>query len=220
MKISNVKRSHHLKNKKNYAKPLKKKQLATATKTTDKNAQSTSKKIFGRPSVEKPKTRNKKKFVKNQMPMPKIGNGTPANGHADAEADENEEENEYEDMLDMMDEEDKAAIEGLRKSQKRKRDENDNDSTRARVFEKQHAHEARMEASKKTRTVDLLPIKTKAGDLITRTTEVEIDDVQPDEELGSEEEDDDDGEAIDSDDDIVNDRSVSNFSDRFLIVWR
>lgn len=204
-----MKRSHHLRNKKNYTKPLKKKQLATnVPKNSDKNV-STSKKVFGRPSVEKPKIKGKKKFVNNQLTVPKATNGTAqANGHAD-EA-EDDEDNEYEDMLDMMEEEDKAVIEGLRKTQKRKRDENDNDS--ARAFEKQHAHEARIEASKKTRTVDLLPIKTKAGDLITRSTEVEIDDVQPDDELGSEDEDDDDdNEPIDSDDDIVNDKSVSTF---------
>lgn len=208
VKISKVKRSLHLKNKKNYTKPMKKKQLATnVPKNSDKNV-STSKKVFGRPSVEKPKPKGKKKFVKNQLTVPKAANGptAQANGHTD-EA-EDDEENEYEDMLDMMEEEDKAVIEGLRKTQKRKRDENDNDN--ARAFEKQHAHEARREASKKTRTVDLLPIKTKAGDLITRSTEVEIDDVQPDDELGSEEEDDDeDGEPIDSDDDIVNDKGVS-----------
>lgn len=202
MKISNVKRSHHLKNKKNYAKPTKKKQSATAdSKSTDKNAPST-KKVFGRPSVDNPRKKNKKKLIgRGQSSLTLQTNGT---GEAETEQEA------FEDMLDMMDEEDRAQIEGFRSAQKRKRDENDDEmATTAKNFEKQFAHDRNEETSKKKRTVDLLPIKTKLGDVITRSAEVDIvDDVKPVDDLGSDDDEDAEEEIIDSDDDIINDKVV------------
>lgn len=202
MKISNAKRSQHLKNKKNYSKPLKKKQQpAVASKTADKNA-TASKKVFGRPSIDHARKKNKKKTdARSQLPVPQVNNGAPT---------EEEEEEVFGDMLDMMDDEDRAQIEGFRSAQKRKHDDDDEETAASKEHEKQFAHNRNVEASRNKRTVDLLPIKTKSGDVITRSTEVDIvDDVQPDDDLGDESDDEDrEEEIIDSDDDIINDKAV------------
>lgn len=192
-----------MKNKKSYAKPLKKKQLTTTVAKTSDKKDAQSKKVFGRPSSDKPKRKPNKKFGQKALSMPQ-----PTNGDQNDEADEDE--SGIEDMLDMMDDEDKELLNGYRSSQKRKRDENDDeDNVKARGFEKEHAHKANAEASKKKKTIDLLPIKNKIGEIITRTTEVDVKDriyEADDNEDGSGDEEE---EVIDSDDDIVNDRVVS-----------
>lgn len=203
VKISNAKRSQHLKQKKNYTKPLQKKQLATKASKTSEKSGPASKKIFGRASLDKPRPKKKQRIVQ-QLPLPAASNGAQAQV-----ADENDEDN-YDDILDMMDDEDRAAIEGYRNAQKRKRDENDDEAnTNATELEKQYAGEKNAESYLKTkRTVNLLPIKTKMGEIITRTTEVDIEDeVEPEDDLGSEVEENE--EELDSDDDIINDKTVN-----------
>lgn len=77
-------------------------------------------------------------------------------------------------------------------------------------LEQEYAHDAQAKAASKKRTIDLLPIKTKKGEVITRSTEVEFDDeIQQN---GDEDDDEDDEnveqEVVDSDDEVLNDTHV------------
>lgn len=175
---------------------------APTSKSTEKSSLN-SKKVFGRLSLDKPRPKKKQRIVK-QLPLPATQNGSQG-------VDENDEDN-MDDILDMMDDEDKAIIEGYRTAQKRKRDENEDENTiSANKLEKQYATEKNAESFNKKRTVNLLPIKTKLGEIITRTTEVDIEDeVEPEDNLESEEEEE-NVEELDSDDDIINDKTVGNF---------
>lgn len=79
-------------------------------------------------------------------------------------------------------------------------------------LEQEYAHDAQTKAANKKRTIDLLPIKTKKGEVITRSTEVDFDDelVQQN---GDENDDEDDENAeqveVDSDDEVLNDTNVT-----------
>lgn len=123
------------------------------------------------------------------------------NGHQN---DENDiEESDVQDMLDMIEDDDEDMVNGYgAASNKRKRDVNEVDESNE--FEQEFAHRRNEEKSKRMKTVDLLPIKTKAGELVTRTTEVSIKErpKQSDDQYDEEEIEE---EVIDSDDDIVND---------------
>lgn len=206
MKISGVKRSQHIKHKKNFARAGKKKDNIKSNKVSEKQL-ATSKKIFGKPlGQSKP---NKRKEAKSEPLQngtePKKGkkeNQVPksekpiANGHDEHEMDEED----IRDLMDMIEDEDDEL---LNRSKKRKAPQGDDDE--AGQFEQEYAHQRNEEKSSNMRTVDLLPIKTKSGELITRTTEVEV---KKKPKVGAEDEDDDgdeDEEMVDSDDDIVND---------------
>lgn len=110
-------------------------------------------------------------------------------------------------MREMLDDDDVLSYQGKRKHQ----DQSETDDTSA--LESKYTKKRDEErASNKTRTVDLLPIKTKKGEIITRSTEIdiemnkiEIDDADSDEDG----EDDGEEEEIDSDDEIINETSVS-----------
>lgn len=212
MKISNVKRSQHIKHKKNYARPGKKKETVKNNKSIEKQL-ATSKKVFGKPigqssvkrKEKKPDTtqNGKEKSAKNvvQSKEPKT-NGHLAENQNQNEMDLSLFEEEIGDILDMIDDEDDEL---LCRSKKRKREASQVDDESGQ-FEEQYAHQHNVEKSKKVRTVDLLPIKTKSGELITRTTQVEIKDKpKPIEE---DEENEEEGEEVDSDDDIVNDQQT------------
>lgn len=172
----------------------------------------TSKKVFGKPTGEKSAKRKE-----NQKPIPiqngsgkkpkaskhQQSNGKPKpkelNGHDESEMNEED----INDLLEMIEDEDDELLNG-HSTKKRKRDGPDDDD--AHQFEQEYAHTRNEEKSIKMRTVDLLPIKTKTGELITRTTEVEIKErlkeMDEDAEGDSDEEEE---EVIDSDDDIIND---------------
>lgn len=211
MKISNVKRSQHIKHKKNYARPGKKKDNIKNNKVSEKQL-ATSKKIFGKPiGQSKP---NKRRELKSES----VQNGTGpkkgkkdkhveksekplANGLANGQ-DENEmDEEDIQDLMDMIEDEDDEL---LNRSKKRKRDEQQGDEDNAGQFEQEYAHQRNEEKSKKMRTVDLLPIKTKSGELITRQTEVEVK-AKPKVTENEENDEEEDEEIVDSDDDIIND---------------
>lgn len=238
MKISNAKRSQHVKNKKNYTKPLKKKEAAAAAskKGADKKAASktggsiASNKVFGKPPVDKAKRRDKRNQVGKLLPLPPPPSaadkardkakkpGQKKGGEVESE-EESEEEYNAQDMIDMMDDDERdnyqAAPTAGQANKKRKRaaDVDDvNVDRSAQHFEKQYAEITNTESHSKKRMVSLLPIKTKGGEVVTRQTEVEDDDdeevPEPEDELGA----DDDGEdnaAADSDDDVIRDDAVS-----------
>lgn len=212
MKISSVKRSQHIKHKKNFARPGKKKELTKNNKQTEKQL-AASKKVFGKPVGQKSEKNKEKKSEslqngsatkKANKKSKNVNNSEKpiGNGHATENGNEMDEED-IRDLLEMIEDEDDEL---LNRSKKRKRD-GTGDADDADQFEEEYAHQRNIEKSKKMRTVDLLPIKTKSGELITRTTEVEFkakakktQDAKESEEEGDEEE-----EVLDSDDDIVND---------------
>lgn len=211
MKISGVKRSQHIKHKKNFAKPGKKKDAIKNNKTIEKQLAS-SKKVFGKPIGQKS---GKRKEIKSEGAQngrgPKKGRNVKnsaqsekpsTNGGPVSEENEMNEED-IRDLLDMIEDEDDEL---LNRSKKRKRDENNAvDDDNAGQFEQEYAFQRNEEKSKKTRTVDLLPIKTKFGELITRQTEVDIKEKPKKVDQEGDESDDGEEEVIDSDDDIVND---------------
>lgn len=205
-----MKRSQHIKHKKNFAKPGKKKDATKNNKSIEKQLAG-SKKVFGKPIGQKSAKRKetkgepiqnghgpkKGKKGKNSAQSEKpVTNGGPV-------SDENEmDEEDIRDLLDMIEDEDDEL---LNRSKKRKRDENQvADDDNAGQFEQEYAFERNEEKSKNMRTVDLLPIKTKTGELITRQTEVAI---KGKPKKVNEEDDESEGEeeVVDSDDDIVND---------------
>lgn len=79
-------------------------------------------------------------------------------------------------------------------------------------LEQEYAHDVQAKAANKKRTIDLLPIKTKKGEVITRSTEVEFDD-ETFQQSGDEHDDEDDENAeqveVDSDDEVLNDTNVT-----------
>lgn len=208
MKISGVKRSQHIKHKKNFARPGKKKDNVKNQKVTEKQL-ATSKKVFGKPIGQKPNKRKEQNVgaVQNGGGAKKGKKVTQSekpteNGHSADKENEMDEED-LQDLLEMIEDEDDEM---LNRSKKRKRDADDvvNDDDAAGQFEQEYAHQRNAEKSKKMRTVDLLPIKTKTGELITRTTEVEVKE-KPKKNAEDEDEGEEEEEVIDSDDDIVND---------------
>lgn len=205
-----MKRSQHLKHKKNFTKPLKKKDATNAAAKTSQKATSdktllTTKKVFGKSPGAKAKHKQNKyqKNKQNHTEQKEV----VQNGHA-KEVDDNDN---VDDILDMIDEEDRELFDGLSThTKKRKRNDGDDEVNQAaKRFEKQHATSAQAEANKRTRTVDLLPIKTKHGEIITRSTEVKIPDKDENGDEGMDDDDDEEAEVADSDDDIVHDEEVN-----------
>lgn len=204
VKISNVKRSQHLKNKKNFTKPLKKKEAPKSAVGVGGKKQSNNKtKVFGKPAADE--RRPRKKHNQNGLiraPPPAVIEGEDC----DAE--------DFRDMLedDEDDQHDVPANEGVT-DKKRKRNALDEDQNKsAKHFEQQYAAFTHVENSTAKRIVNLLPIKTKYGEVVSRTTEIdynsEDDAVEPED--GLEKEDDEDDEAMDSDDDIIKEDAVSS----------
>lgn len=226
VKISNVKRSQHIKHKKNYARPAKKQSTAAAknSKSIEKQL-STSKKVFGKPigqkkssaslSSSKPLANGRAgknaKHGKQSKETATTGATKVENGHSTPQASNEMDEEDIRDLMEMIEDEDDEL---LQRSKRRKKDGPDGsaaDADSAGQFEVEHAQQrVTAEKSRKMRTVDLLPIKTKAGELITRQTEVEIkakpiENGEGDCAGGADDEGGD--EFIDSDDDIVNEET-------------
>lgn len=181
----------------------------------------TSKKVFGKPIGQKKPPSEARSSLANG----KIGKNAKhakqskdctvpvkapklEHGHSTSQAANEMDEEDIRDLLEMIEDEDDEL---LQRSKRRKKDASDgtavDDSTG--YFEVEHAQQrVTAEKSRKMRTVDLLPIKTKAGELITRQTEVEIKakPIENDDNDGAEDGEEDDGDdIIDSDDDVVND---------------
>lgn len=228
MKISNVKRSQHIKHKKNYARPAKKQATSTKNSKSIEKQLATSKKVFGKAtgpkktalssssSVHKDSRRSSEPAVNGKVgKQTKHGKSTPAapavqqNGQAASQNGNEMDEEDIRDLMEMIEDEDDELLQRSKRRKKEAAQSAVAADDSAVQFEKEHAHQRTTdERSRKMRTVDLLPIKTKFGELITRQTEVEIKE-KPVEQSQSDVDEDgegkDDGEAYDSDDDIVND---------------
>ncbi|KAG4069535.1 hypothetical protein HA402_006901 [Bradysia odoriphaga] len=196
IKISHVKHSQHLKNKKNYTKPLKKKeqlQASQSSKLQNTNAKGGKKKVFGKPTGT---SSHKKKRTGQSVPV----------AVNETEMDDDT----VQDILEnvAMDDDDHETT--RLKAKKRKRLAADYDAEdeakNAKHFEKEYAQMTLAEEKTKKRVVSLLPIKTKAGEVVTRTAEMEYKD-REEENQSDEEEDEEDEieEEVDSDDDIIKD---------------
>lgn len=195
-----MKRSQHLKHKKNYTKPLKKKeqlQAAQNSKQQSNKAKSGKKRVFGKAAVTH--SHKKRKSVQN-VPVP-----------------ENEAEMDDETVQDIlenvgMDVDDHDSHRS--KVKKRKRIATDHDAVdearNAKHFEKEYAQMTLAEERTKKRVVSLLPIKTKAGEVVTRTAEMEYKEEEDDQSEEVDDEEEEIEEEVDSDDDIVKNNAVSN----------
>lgn len=230
MKISNVKRSQHIKHKKNYARPTKK-QASTAknSKSIEKQL-ATSKKVFGKAvGLKKPtsslplSSQNDPRRSSEPTANGQVGKHTKhgkqskplqaseQNGHAAAQNANEMDEEDIRDLMEMIEDEDDELLQRSKRRKKEAAQSGAGGDDSAGQFEEEYAHQRNTaEKSRKMRTVDLLPIKTKAGELITRQTEVEIKEkpVEPSQSDADDDgEENDDGEIFDSDDDIVNDET-------------
>lgn len=103
VKISNVKRSQHIKHKKNYARPQKNAVKAKGKSASEK-ATVVSKKVFGKPVGQKTKKRDRgqeKKQLYTSTPAPAAEPVNNTNGDADEMDDDD-----VQDMLDMLHDDD------------------------------------------------------------------------------------------------------------------
>lgn len=198
-----MKHSQHLKHKKNFTKPLKKKeqlQASQSAKLQSSKTKNAKKKVFGKPSGTT--SHKKRKNIQNDQVAVKE---TELDDETVQDILENVASDEDEDGHDLH----------RNNVKKRKRniitDRDDEDEARnAKHFEKEHAQMTFAEERTKKRIVSLLPIKTKAGEVITRTAEMEDNDFEEDNESEVEEEEEEIEEEVDSDDDIVKNNAVSN----------
>lgn len=194
-----------MKHKKNYTKPLKKKEQLQATQSSKQSISKTKnakKKVFGNPSATS-SHKKRKNFQSNQVAV------------KETELDEETVQDILENVANDDDEDGHEIHRGNVKKRKRvaATDQDADDEARnAKHFEKEHAQMTFAEEKTKKRIVSLLPIKTKAGEVITRTAEMEDKDYEEDNESDVEEEQEEViEEEIDSDDDIVKNNAVSNF---------
>lgn len=179
------------------------------TGTANNKNKAKSNKVFGRPAV--PKLKNRKEKPRFAAPQKrKVVEDDP-----DADEEEDEEETTAQDMMEMLDDEGKAEFSGKpAKGKKRKLidEEAENEDRSAKHFEKEYAAITQAEDSGKKRTVSLLPIKTKDGEVIKRSHEVDYEEEDDEEEQSDEEEEE---QVVDSDDDVVRNEMVSTYN----ILW-
>lgn len=199
IKISHVKHSQHLKHKKNYTKPLKKKeqlQASQSSKLQSSNAKGGKKRVFGKPGGT---SSHKKRRTVQSAPV----------AVTETEMDDDT----VQDILENVGMDDDDHETPKQKVKKRKRLATDYDAEdeaqNAKHFEKEYAQMTLAEEKTKKRIVSLLPIKTKAGEVVTRTAEMEYKD-EEDENQSDEVEDEEEEieEEVDSDDDIIKDNVV------------
>ncbi|XP_037817854.1 nucleolar complex protein 3 homolog [Lucilia sericata] len=207
VKISSVKRSAHLKNKKA---PLSKQQQQKLAQ--QKAAKERGSNIFIQKARKKDDVFQKKKQNKRESL------GLPMNVDEDGDQDDDEL---LDNVADMLDGEDLEYLQ-LKRGKQRKRkhaveDEAEHDDLKHSVgLEKQFAVDTALEEETKKIKVDLLPIKSRDGEIITRTAEVDYKpkpkvkkgqaEEEPEENADEEEAAE---EYEDSDDDIVYDEEES-----------
>ena len=233
VKISNVKRTHHLKNKKNYSKTLKKKEVKNSTTSNslrDKsnktigNVINNKQKVFGKATNQQAKKKEKQKYG---PPVPKPIERT--------EEEEDEFVNDIMEMINGDEDDDEMTFDNvheegghdLKVQEKRKRKKTavseDEEDYSATHFEQEYAARTQAEDSIKKRKVNLLPIKHKDGEVVTRSIEVDYnsdDDVEPEDDLEQNEETIEEEE--DSDDDIVkgtDEVNVKQIKKMFLTIF-
>lgn len=204
VKISSVKRSAHLKNKKAPLTKQQQQKLAQQKAAKERGANIFIQKARKKDDVFQKKKQNKRESM-----------GLPLNVDEDGEQDEDEL---LDNVADMLDGEDLEYLQLKRGVKQRKRkhavdDEAEHDDIKYSVgLEKQFAVDTALEEESKKIKIDLLPIKSRDGEIITRTTEV---DYKPKPKVKKEEEQteeqgeggdtEDAVEYEDSDDDVVND---------------
>ncbi|XP_005184384.1 nucleolar complex protein 3 homolog [Musca domestica] len=220
VKISAVKRAAHLKQRKA---PLTKQQQQKLAQ--QKSAKERGQNIFIQKAHKKDEVFQRKKQNKRS-----------AMGLPDVDNEEMDDDELLDNVADMLDGEDLEYL-NMKKGRNRKRkhavgeEADDDDIKHAVGLEKQFAHDTALEDASKKITVDLLPVKTREGEIITRSTQVDFkpkpkakkaaaeEQVEGEQEEDGEEgekgdEDDDDDTAEieyeDSDDDVVNDEEDTN----------
>lgn len=203
-----MKHSQHLKNKKKYTKPLKKKEQLQASqnaKLQSSNVKGGKKKVFGKPVGT---SSHKKKRTAQKVPAPVI----------ETEMDDDT----VQDILDNVasdDEDPETPRQNVNKKRKRLATDHDaeDEAKNAKHFEKEYAQMTFAEESTKKRVVSLLPIKTKAGEVVTRTAEMEYEDDEEENQSDEmEDEEEEIEEEIDSDDDIIKDNAVVSWMQNSL----
>lgn len=220
VKISAVKRAAHLKQRKA---PLTKQQQQKLAQ--QKSAKERGQNIFIQKAHKKDEVFQRKKQNKRS-----------AMGLPDVDNEEMDDDELLDNVADMLDGEDLEYL-NMKKGRNRKRkhavgeEADDDDIKHAVGLEKQFAHDTALEDASKKITVDLLPVKTREGEIITRSTQVdfkpkpkakkaaaeeqvEVEQAEDGEEGEKGDEDDDDDTAEieyeDSDDDVVNDEEDTN----------
>lgn len=214
-----MKHKQHLKHKKNFTKPLKKKEQLQANQNSKAAAASSSKgglkKVFGKPVGGSKALHKKRRDASTRSIQPAVKE-TELDDETVRDILENvaEDDDEYDDDVDVP----------RHNVKKRKRAATDHDAEDeakyAKRFEKEHAQLTLASERTKKRVVSLLPIKTKAGDVVTRTAEMDYkeEDNEHDDEEMEEEQEEEIEEEIDSDDDILKDKTVSFSIERDGIV--
>ncbi|XP_017049138.1 nucleolar complex protein 3 homolog [Drosophila ficusphila] len=203
VKISSVKRAAHLKSKK---KPISKQQQQ---KQKQKRDQLTSKREQGQ-NIFSQKARKR-----DNLAQRKKHNKLASLGLDPLEEDNEDGDDEMLDnVADMLDGDDLALLQANKRKRKAKTaGEEDPDQGQSVGLEKAYASDTKKEQEALKIKLDLLPIKSRDGQIITRTTEVDYlpkpkqKKKNEDEEQEEDSDDDEDGdtEFEDSDDDVVND---------------
>ncbi|KAH8335507.1 hypothetical protein KR074_004241, partial [Drosophila pseudoananassae] len=203
VKISSVKRAAHLKSKKT---PLTKQQQQ---KQKQKRDQLHSKREQGQ-NIFSQKARKKDNLAQRKKHNKLASLGVDP---LELEGNDDDDDLDLDNVADMLDGDDLALLQANKRKRKAKAADEDHDEQLQSVgLEMEYATATKKEEAAKKIKVDLLPIKSRDGQIITRTTEVDYvpkpkvkkqADVEDDEE----EDEDEDGESVyeDSDDDIVND---------------
>ncbi|KAH8280829.1 hypothetical protein KR054_000291, partial [Drosophila jambulina] len=210
VKISSVKRAAHLKSKKT---PLTKQQQQ---KNKQKRDQLLSKREQGQ-NIFSQKARKK-----DNLAQRKKHNKLASLGLNPLEQDGNEDDDDLmlDNVADMLDGDDLALLQANKRKRKARADDEDAAEQQASIgLERAYASDTKKEQAAQKIKLDLLPIKSRDGQIITRTTEVdylpkpkvkkrdeEVEDVEDD----SEEEEEGDTEFEDSDDDVVNDEEAAS----------
>lgn len=202
MKISAVKRSAHLKSKKT---PLTKQQQHKLAQ--QKAAKDRKQNIF-----------RQKAKKREQLPQNRKQKGDIYNDPLDNEGDDLDPSELVNNISDMLDGDDLEYLheKGLNKQRKRKNATDVAEVKESVGLEKAYTNKAVVDNEKKKVKVNLLPIKSRDGQIITRTAEVDYipkpkikrGEEEDDGAEGEEDEIDDDEENVvyeDSDDDVVND---------------
>ncbi|EDV41814.1 uncharacterized protein Dana_GF17313 [Drosophila ananassae] len=203
VKISSVKRAAHLKSKKT---PLTKQQQQ---KQKQKRDQLTSKREQGQ-NIFSQKARKRDNLAQRKKHNKLASLGVDP---LELEGNEDDDDLDLDNVADMLDGDDLALLQANKRKRKAKAAEEDNEEQLQSVgLEMEYASATKKEEAAKKIKVDLLPIKSRDGQIITRTTEVDYVPKpkvkkQADVEDEDEEDEDEDGESVyeDSDDDIVND---------------
>lgn len=218
VKISGVKRSQHVKHKKNYARPTKKQDKATKGGAGATAAAAAAKKVFGKPiglgTAKRSASKGRKDAAKTKaLEVQKVVhrrrapvNGGPAAPPAAAADDATDDEHDIDDLLGMLDDDadDETNANHAAGGAKRKRPTADEED--GKHHEDEYTHERDVKKKSRMQTVDLLPIKTKTGEIVTRSAEVEMaDERKVDDEADGDDAAEPEEEIVDSDDDIVND---------------